>query len=157
VSTFPKALLGRTGENPWAFSLLAAIAAILPPFVLLALLRNSIPSAETEPYNPIIDGITALIIAPLFESAILVPMMVIAEKIVQGRVGPSLLCASVWAALHGIIVPLQAVVAFWAFLIFSLTLLHWRERLPHSYYWVLVLTHFFANLPSTIILAFDIV
>jgi hypothetical protein len=135
---------------------LAAIAAILPPFVLLVLLRDKIPSPDTESYNPIIDGITALIVAPLLESAILVPMMVIAEKIVNGRIASSVLCASIWAALHGMIVPLQAVVAFWAFLIFSLTLLHWRERLPNSYYWVLVLTHFFANLPSTIILAFDL-
>jgi hypothetical protein len=61
----------------------------------------------------------------------------------------------VWAVLHGITSSAQAVVAFWGFFIFSLTLLHWRKILPDSYYWVLVLTHFFANLPATILLALD--
>ncbi|KQU78372.1 hypothetical protein ASE08_03435 [Rhizobacter sp. Root16D2] len=136
---------------------MAAIVAILPPFVLLLILGDRIPSPETASHHPIIDSITTLIAAPLFESALLVPMMVMAERIVRGRIAPSLLCASIWAALHGMIIPAQAIVAFWAFLIFSLTLLHWRERLPNSYYWVLVLTHFFANLPSTILLAFDLV
>jgi hypothetical protein len=155
--TLARTILSRTKANPWLFSLWAATAAILPPLALVALLSNYLPLAHTEPFHPIIDTAMPLLVAPIIESALLIPTMFLAEKIARGTIAPSLLCALAWAALHGITSPAQVAAAFWAFFIFSLTLLHWRERLPNSYYWVLVLTHFLANLPSTILLAFDLV
>lgn len=152
--TSPRAILSRTKANPWLFSFLAAAAAIVPPLVLVTLLQSHLPLEHAEPFHSIADTVMPLLVAPLLESALLIPMMFMAERAVRGAIAPSLLCALVWAVLHGITSSAQAVVAFWGFFIFSLTLLHWRKILPNSYYWVLVLTHFLANLPATILLAF---
>jgi hypothetical protein len=134
-------------RHPVLFAMAAAVVVFVPG-LLLAMLTVEFLPVEPSPLHPYVRALTALVLAPVVETIVMVPMMTIAERFVPNTHGVIFVCAALWAGLHATLVPESVPFVFWGFTILGYVYVYWRKLRPNSFLWIVMLTHAFANAPA---------
>jgi hypothetical protein len=92
-----------------------------------------------------------LLLAPVVETLLMVPMMAIAERLFRSEHAAVIASAVAWAGLHTMPAPAKPFIAFWGFVVLGYTFVYWRRERPHSFLWIVMLAHGFTNTPSALV------
>lgn len=100
-------------------------------------------------------AVTALIAAPFFENLLLIMIIEGASRIISNRMGCALCAVLLLAGLHSALSPLWGVAVTWNFLVMASSYFGNRSSGPLSAYMVTVIIHAIHNLPSALVLIFE--
>lgn len=87
-----------------------------------------------------------VVIAPIFETFIMVLGLILLKKILKGNVKISLLNAFIWALLHAYFIPIQGLLIFFTFFVFSYSFLVWDKISRKKAISVAMILHFVNNI-----------
>jgi hypothetical protein len=137
-------------QRPVLFALFASIVLYVPGLLATLVLVDARPPAP-GPLHPYVNALFTIAISPVAETLVMIPMMAVGEQFLPNRHAAVLTCAGVWAAIHATLVPQSVPFVFWGFTVLGYVYVYWRSIRPHSFLWVVMLTHAFANLPAAIV------
>ena len=142
--------LKRFNLKPVAFAFAAAAVTVVPIYALIALLIDWWPKPAPSDLvlPPILLAINVLVIAPVIETYLMVPVLFIFNKITNTDNWSVLLTAIFFSLLHYLFDlnnPIVVPVITWGFFVYGKTLIHCKEKRPDSYLWIVMLTHSIAN------------
>ena len=142
-----------THLGPIQFAFAAAAAFLVPSYLLLLLLLAlgvlPKPVPTNIKFSPVLSTIGVLFIAPVIETYVMIPILSIFNKVTSKANLAILLSAIFFGLIHyafNLNNPVVFPIITWGFFVFGKTMVHWRQRRPDSYLWIVMLAHALANL-----------
>lgn len=100
-------------------------------------------------------ALTALVAAPIIENLLLIAIIEGASIFTPNRMGQALCSVLLLAGLHAALSPLWGVAVSWNFLVMAASYTGNRSLGPQRAYMITVLIHAVHNLPSALVLIFE--
>ncbi|MEH8016742.1 CPBP family glutamic-type intramembrane protease [Rheinheimera muenzenbergensis] len=116
-------------QQGWLVSSLKSATLTLSVAIPLAIMLGSLfPGAQTFDVNPLNDWFFLVFFGPLVETFILTGIMLLLKLVSKDPMTKCLISVVIWAVIHGVSFPIQGVVNFFNFLMFSIVFLVWQEK-----------------------------
>lgn len=132
------------------YVLRTGVISVVPSLIIAWTL--AVVGVITEESGPEFKGpavvllITMIIVAPVIETLLMVPVLWVLSFITKRKVWLALMCAIVWAGLHSLAAPVWGLVVFWPWFVFSCSYLAWRERGWWRAFFITACVHAFHNI-----------
>jgi hypothetical protein len=121
--------LANTQQSISLYIIKAAILTTIFGSVISILLTYFFPNASSPDFDlNVYNTIGAVVIAPLFETLLMLPIFIIARKITPNILLVALISAIFWGGVHSLLVPLWGIGVFPLFFIMSLAYQYWDEH-----------------------------
>lgn len=116
-------------QQGWLKYILKSVTLTLSVGMPLAILLGSIfPGVRTVEVNPVDDWLFLLFLGPFVETFLLAGILLLLRLVSKDLIVTCLLSAVIWALIHGVAFPIQGVVNFFNFLVFSIVFLVWQAQ-----------------------------
>lgn len=92
-----------------------------------------------------VDFIGLVLFAPIVETMLMVPIIALLKLVFSRIYAICATSALIWATIHGLLVPIQAITIFPQFFIFTLAFLVWDKQSRKSAYLVVMSIHMLNN------------
>lgn len=92
-----------------------------------------------------VDFIGLVLFAPIVETMLMVPIIALLKLVISRIYAICATSALIWATIHGLLVPIQAITIFPQFFIFTLAFLVWDKQSRKSAYLVVMSIHMLNN------------
>ncbi|MCD4655389.1 hypothetical protein K8T06_15820 [bacterium] len=122
-------ILKDTESSKRGYIIKAYLISFIPTFLLLLLSTPFIPDSELHVEMPLTLGLlNFLLISPWIETLVMWLLLWALSVFTENVFILSVISGVAWGIIHGLILPIWGLFAFWPFVVLSICFLEWKKK-----------------------------